>query len=75
MSFKEIQLDISFSQYCKKNYKAVQYWLETGWTPEEIADNKIINRSGKYTVWRGVAMTQGSSPALVICQRLRDQVS
>ena len=47
-----------FSRSLGKSAKAVTYWLETGYSPEEIEEGSIINRSAVYTTWGGKTITQ-----------------
>ena len=47
-----------FAREAGLSIKAVGYWLETGWTPEEILNGEVKNRSAVYTIWNDIAVTQ-----------------
>lgn len=47
-----------FARKVDKSVKAVDYWLSTGWSAEEIFDDQILNRSSIYVDWRGQLLTQ-----------------
>lgn len=50
----------NFARSLTLSVKAVSYWLETGYSPEEIKRGEITNKAAVYTSWKGMALTQGA---------------
>ena len=55
---KHYQSRAAFARKISKSVRAVDYWLETGWSAEEIAEGKVTNKSGLYIEWRGTTVSQ-----------------